>query len=54
MELMLQCVCILMYRDIFASELLFTETTKRFELNGFNGAITTTGRLGLRLLPTVS
>ena len=26
-------ICILMYSDIFASGLLFTETTKRFQLN---------------------
>ena len=29
MELRLQYVCILMYCDIFASGLLFTETTKK-------------------------
>ena len=36
-----------MYTDVlwfFASGLLFTETTKRFELNWFNVAITITGR----------
>ena len=43
-----------MYCDIFASGLLFIETTKRFESNLFNVAITTTGRLGLRWVPTVS
>ena len=54
MELRLHYVCIPMYCDIFASGLLFTEITKRFELNWFNVAITATGRLGLRWLPTVS
>ena len=55
MELRLHYVCIPIYCDIFASGLLLiTETTKRFELNKFNVAITTTGRLGLRWLPTVS
>ena len=47
MELRLHYVCILMHCDIFASGLFFTETTKRFQLNLFNVAITTT-------LPTVS
>ena len=42
-----------LYR-FFASGLLFTEITKRFELNWSNVAITTTARLGLRWLPTVS
>ena len=32
MELRLQYVCIPMYCDIFASAVLFTETTKSFEL----------------------
>ena len=47
-------MCIIMYCDIFASGMLFTETKKMFELNWFNAAIATTGRLGLRWLPTVS
>ena len=53
---MLQCVCIIMYCDIFASGILFTETRKKYELNWFNVAmqVATTGKLGLRWLPTVS
>ena len=47
-------MCIIMYCDIFTSGILFTETKKMFELNWFNAAIATTGRLGLRWLPTVS
>ena len=54
MALRLQYVCILMYCDILASGPLFTETTKRIELNWFNVAITTTRSLGLKWLPTVS
>ena len=47
-------MCIIMYCDIFASGILFTETRKMFELNWFNVAIATTGRLDLRWLSTVS
>ena len=54
MELRLHYICMPMYCDIFASG-LFTETTKMFELNWFNVAITRLDlRLGLRWLPTVS
>ena len=54
MESRLHYVCIPMYCVFFAGGLMFTETTKKFELSWFNVAITTTGRRGLRWLPTVS
>ena len=45
-----------MYTDVlwYFVDYCLLKPQKRFELNWFNVAITTTGRLGLRWLPTVS
>ena len=53
MELRLQWLCIRCI-VIFLKVHYCLLNTKRFELNWFNVAVTTTGRLGLRWLPTVS
>ena len=43
--------CIVIFLQV---DYCLLKSQKRFELNWFNVAITTTGRLGLRWLPTVS
>ena len=53
-ESRLHYVCISIYCDFLQVDYCLLKTQKWFELNWFNVAIATTGRLGLRWLPTVS